>query len=393
MMDPKRKPKVLFLHQGGELYGSDIVFAQVVAALADVVQPLVVLDNPGPLIDRLRPHANEIIVHPLGVLRRKHFNPAGMARCGIEIIRAALWLARLIRREKVALVYTNTIGVLPGALAAKLTSRPHIWHVHEIVTRPPLVKRTLSTLAVMLSKNVIAVSNSVRDHLLTSTLLRRDNIVVVWNGIGPEPYLQASGENVKRGLGMEPTNLNIVLVGRIHFWKGQDYFLDVCKLMTELGFSRFSVLLVGTPYSGYEWCLEKVKEKIRRYELEQHVMLLGFRSDVPEILAAADVVVIPSTLPDPLPTICLEAMAAGKPVVAHAHGGLVEMIEDGVTGYLVPVGQPRAMAEKIIHLARNPELRAKMGQRGRERVSELFSPNRFREKIRKVVLEQLRDSG
>lgn len=393
MTDPKRKPRVLFLHQGGELYGSDIVFSQVVAALHDLVEPIVVLDNSGPLIDRLRPYAHEIIVHPLGVLRRKHFNPAGMLRCGTEILRATFWLSRLIYRERIDLVYSNTIGVLPGALAARITRRPHLWHIHEIIVTPKWLARALANFTYLFSTKLVCISAAVATELQRGQLRKRVKHVVVHNSIDASLYPSVPEPGVRVKFTSDPETVLIALVGRIHFWKGQDYFLDVLHLLNSMGYPKFLVLFVGSTYAGYEHLESELKRKAQILGLESRVVFCGYRHDVPQLLSAVDIVVVPSMLPEPFGLVALEAMAAAKPVVAHAHGGLVEMIEDGVTGYLVPVGQPRVMAEKIILLAQNPELRAKMGQRGRQRVLELFSPDRFREKIRKVVLEQLHNSG
>jgi len=111
--------------------------------------------------------------------------------------------------------------------------------------------------------------------------------------------------------------------------------------------------------------------------LRRCVEISGYRSDVPDILAASDICVLPSTLPDSFPTVVLEAMAAGKPVVATNWGGSREMVVDGETGYLVPVDDASVMADRLRLLAEYPDLRRQMGEAGQRRAEELFTRERM----------------
>jgi glycosyltransferase involved in cell wall biosynthesis len=120
-----------------------------------------------------------------------------------------------------------------------------------------------------------------------------------------------------------------------------------------------------------------MEEKIKNSGLQTHVSYLGFRRDIPEILQALDIFVLPSILPDPFPTVILEAMASGKPVVATAQGGAKEMIVKGETGFLIPWDNAGSASEAISDLVNKKEMREKMGEKGRSRVLEKFSPEAF----------------
>ncbi|MEM1989653.1 MAG: glycosyltransferase [Candidatus Bathyarchaeia archaeon] len=384
------RPKVLFLHQGGELYGSDIVFLQVIKALSSDVEPIIVLDNHGPLIEELQTICSNIIIQKLGVLRRKHFNLHGILQCIYHIVRSALWLVKLIKRENISLVYSNTIGVLPGAFAAKITGVAHIWHIHEIIISPKGVSNLLTWLVLTLSTKVIAVSNAVAARLSQGVQSKRKMISVIYNGVAVEPFDSAHGDSVRSEFGANQSVVLIGVIGRIHYWKGQDYFLDVAYLMKKMDFNDFKVLIVGAPFKGYEYLIDELITKTQKLGLVENIIFCGYRKDIPDILKAVDIVVVPSTQPDPFPMVVLEAMAACKPVVATAHGGPVEMIVDGYTGFLVPLDSPQIMAERLLQLAKNPQLRESMGKHGRKRVEDLFSIRRFNDDIRRVVLGKLR---
>ena len=112
--------------------------------------------------------------------------------------------------------------------------------------------------------------------------------------------------------------------------------------------------------------------RIRELGLAGRFVMPGFRHDLDSFIAAADVVVLPS-FTEGLPNVALEASAAGVPVVATAVGGTPEVVADGETGYLVAPGEPEALASKVITLLREPLLRKRMGEAGRERMREMFS--------------------
>lgn len=381
------RPKVLFLHQGGELYGSDIIFYQVVKAASQCVDPIVVLSEGGPLVAKLKKVADKVLIYELGVLRRRNFNFLGICKTIYYIVKAVLWLIIYIKREPPRFIYSNTIGVLPGAIVAKILGIPHIWHIHEIIVTPKVFGRFLSVMVTLLSNKVIAVSKAVKDYLTQGGLLQNsEKVVVVHNGIQTTPFEIATSDKVKAEFKIHNDDILIGVIGRIHFWKGQDQFIEAVKILKEMGLANFKALIVGGVFRGYEYLLDELRAKVSAYGLEDVVVFCGYRRDIPEILKALDIVVVPSIFPDPFPTIVLEAMAAGKPVIATAHGGVVEMVQEGSTGFLVPPNRPDILAERIIKLAQDKALRERMGRAGRQRLKEKFTEKQFTEKIIGIIL-------
>lgn len=373
------KPQtILYAHPSDELYGADRVILYLVERLDPAVwRPIFVLPSDlayeGELSALLKKKGIPVLHMNLAILRRKYFTPLGLLGMAWRLLHSTLVLRALIRKESVTMVHSTTTAVLSGAFAARLAAKPHIWHVHEILVKPRFLWKTLSWLIPRMSDRVVAVSGPTRGHLCMGDRLNESRCMVLHNGIEYTPFRgEALGARLReewRGSAGAPL---VGMIGRISTWKGQDHFLTAARKLSETHPSARFVIVGGT-IPGQEDLLERVKGMIREFGLEARVILSDFRKDIPEVLGALDVFVLPSTLPDPFPTVILEAMAAGKPVVANAHGGSTEMVVDGETGFLVPPTSPDVMAEKIGWLLDHPELAESMGKAGQARQAGEFS--------------------
>ncbi|NIV31233.1 MAG: glycosyltransferase [Anaerolineae bacterium] len=175
------------------------------------------------------------------------------------------------------------------------------------------------------------------------------------------------------------------VVGRLDWWKGHQYFLEA---MAEVARRIPSLrgLIVGAPentprnreYYQELQCLTK------SLGLDGKVVFTGYRGDVPRLMSALDVVVLSSSAPEPFGRVVIEGMAAGKPVVATAAGGVLDIIDDGVDGLLVPCRDSRAMAETILELLSDREKAQRIGLAARRRVEEQFTVQRHVSAIQQV---------
>ena len=386
------KRRVLFLHQGGGeggLYGSDRVFRQVVEELHKHIEPYVVLDSEGPLAEERRGLSAEVTVRPLGVLRRRYYTPLGALRCAAITLRASLWLLRYMKAKRIDLVYSSTIGVLAGALAARLSLRRHVWHIHEILVRPKAVARFLSSLVLRLATTVVANSQATAGALdRRRTMRAAQKIVVVYNSVDTAPFDAARRDTVREELGITDGTIAIGLVGRIHYLKGHDYLLKAASLVRAAGEDDFRALIVGDVFDGYESLRQQLEEAAVAAGLGDKVLWLGRREDIADIHGALDVLVAPSTLPESFGLSVAEAMAARTPTIATDHGGPAELIEDGETGFLIPPDDAEIFAARLLELIRDRDLRTRMGDRGRTRVETRFAPQRFANGIRQAILDR-----
>lgn len=373
---------LLYVHSSNELYGADIVLSMLVKGLdAGAYRPLVVLpcDVPyeGLLSQELGKSGIPYRILDHAVLRRMYFRPLGIVQYVIRLVKSTTRLSRLIRQEKIDLVHSNTSAVLAGALAAKITGTPHIWHIHEIITQPRFLLKVTSTLACVLSDRVVAVSGPVAEHLARATPAIRRKMTVIHNGIDLDVFHSGvDGRAVRREVGVAPGEVLIGMMARVSHWKGQEQLvMAAAKVVECCPSARF--VLVGGAFPGQEYRVDRLRQMVESLGLQDRVAISGFRRDAPAVWAAMDVMVSPSIQPDPFPTSVLEAMACAKPVVAAAHGGPTEMVIDGETGFLVPPGNVDALAVALRTLIDDEDLRRAMGLAGRRRMEEHFSIEEF----------------
>lgn len=373
------KPHIIALHGAADLYGSSKILLYSVEALSERFQVTVILPGDGPLVAELNMRGTEVLIMPLGILRRKYFNLKG------AISRALIWIKSLKHLRQVAqdkntkAIYSNTTAVLIGAFLAKRTGIRHVWHIHEIIDKPRLLIRVIAFLVNKYSDKVIVVSDSVYHHWCP--YISKAKIERIYNGISqPKPIVKAS---LKKDLKVPPDDLLLGTIGRIHPVKGIDYFIDIAYNLTQ-DFHRLQFIIVGDAFSGYEYLYDEMFTQIKEKELEGRVHYLGYRTDIPGILEEMDIFILPSTGYDSFPTVILEAMSSGVPVVATNRGGAPEMIVEGVTGVLIEADNARKAANRISPLIEDSELRRKMGASGKIRQEMYFSKKSFDKNIKNL---------
>ena len=221
---------------------------------------------------------------------------------------------------------------------------------------------------------VIAVSRTITDHIGKNYRVDTSRIRLVHGGFdahyfNPEAVSPERIAALRRLWRVEDQPV-ILLPGRLTQWKGQDVFIDSLALLKD---QPFLALCVGDAEESSSFA-KKLNDRIQSLGLADRIRLVGHCSDMPAALMLADLVVSASSAqPEAFGKVMIEAMAMGKPVVATAHGGSLETVRDGETGWLVPPGNPEAMAQAIARaLGRREELPL-IGARGRRWVSEHFT--------------------
>ncbi|MGI9097900.1 MAG: glycosyltransferase family 4 protein [Solirubrobacteraceae bacterium] len=307
----------------------------------------------------------EVLVRPLAVLRRAALSPGGLARIAGALARDAGGLARLARTRGAALVHSNTSVTLGGAAAARIARIPHVWHVREIYAGFerfwPAYRRLLLTADVL-----PCVSEATRVQLGDD-----GRAVVLHDGLAVAPA-RAERAAARAALDLPGDAFVCAILGRISTWKGQDVLI---RALADV--DGAIALVAGDPWAGEERRLEALHALATSLGVAERVRFAGFRADVDNVYGAADVVTVPSTQPDPLPNSALEAAAAGCCVVAAAHGGLPEIVQDGVTGRLVAPGDPGALAGALAALRDDPEQREHLGAAAAADVRERFAAARL----------------
>ena len=395
--------RVLFLDHTAKLGGGEIALYHLLLHLdRERFSPLVVLGEEGPLADKLRDWGVETCVAPLagGVANTRKDSLGAGSLLRVREMGAILgycWrLSRLIRERGVQLVHTNSLKAdIIGGVAGRLARVPVVWHVRDRIDSdylPALVVTAFRYLSRIIPRFVVANSAATLETLRlpgwsrgavvqSGDALAQGSFAVVHDGVIP-PALE----------GKRNPEMLIGLVGRITRWKGQHIFLEAAaEVRKRFPAARFQI--IGSALFGEEGYEKEIRALTASLGLEDCVEFLGFRTDVPQLISELTVLVHASITGEPFGQVIIEAMAAAKPVVATRGGGVPEIVRDGVTGLLAPMGDVPAMAEAICELLGNPERAAEMGAAGRERVLKQFTVEVTARRLERVFDRVLSRNG
>ena len=365
--------KILYLHAGAELYGADIVLLELLKNLdKSKFEPYVILPCDGVLVEKLR--ENNIWVEVIGypILRRKYFNPKGIVNYGKDYLKYSSKLNKIVKEKGIDIIHINTAAVLEGIYIKKKVNLPLIWHIHEIIVKPKFMHKFLSKIIAKNADEVITVSNAVKHHLESTGYFKQD-IKVIYNGVDNQIFSPNNESDYIREEFNIPKDAKIVgMIGRVNAWKGQKDFLNAVEVVLEKHHNVYA-MLVGGVFEGEEWRIDELKEIIKNMKNKDRIVFSDYRRDTKNIYSLYDIFVLPSTNPDPLPTVVLESMASGKPIVGYKHGGICEMVKDGYNGLLATVGDTNDLANKIDKIISNEQLEKNMSENSLNRQLNIFS--------------------
>ena len=296
----------------------------------------------------------------------------------------------LLKKWNIDVIYCNgTLAKIVGALIGSLNFRPVIWHVRNIQQTKPL-RLTMNLLSLLPAvKRIICVSNATTKQFR----FKRNKISVVYNGVDIQEFDPDKTSGVLRlEYGIPEGVVIIGSTGRIVPRKGYENLINaaltVRKKFGEGEINKIRFVIVGdTPYFFQDNHLQNLKALIKEYKLEDLFIFTGYQRDVKPYLKDFDIFVIPSSYEDPFPRVVIEAMAFSLPVIGFRVGGVVEAVEQGVTGILSESGNTHQMGESILKLILDKSLRHSMGDAGRGRVKRLFAVNEKTKDIEKIILE------
>ena len=199
------------------------------------------------------------------------------------------------------------------------------------------------------------------------------------------------GSPIRQEFGISPQAPLLLIVSRLFYWKGHSELLKALSVLKQT-VPEFKLLIVGDDdpraHPGRSSYSAELKAQAQNLGLAEHVIFTGFRSDIPQLMAACDIYSMPS-FEEPFGMVFLEAMAMKKPVIALNNGGSREIVEHGVSGLLSPPQDINQLAANIQTLLENPGLRKKMGDCGRSKVETRFTPARMSSEVMKIYKHKL----
>jgi len=369
---------ILFLHQSADLYGSDKVLLAIVSRLkGSRFHPIVVVPVDGPLVGELRRAGVECHVVPLTRLSRGIMSARGLLGIPGEMAHSFREIDTLLQGRPVSLLHSNTLAILTGALWARQRRVPHVWHVHEIIVHPRFVKIIYGYLLKWFADRIVCISQATQANLVEDQPSLQSRCRLVWNGLCRSGKTNLAAISAyRKSLQVERNEVLLALVGRINRWKGQLLLVEAAGLLWQRGVRDFRIAIVGSVVPGQEHFLHSLERAIAVSPAAARISVQSFTSEVWAVWDSCDIAVIPSTEPEPFGMVALEAMSAGKPVVAADHGGLTEIVVPGQTGWLVPPCDASALADALQQAITDPALRQRMGQAGLARYLAEFTLGR-----------------
>lgn len=365
---------ILFLHAGAEMYGADKVMLDLIKNLdKKKYNPYVILPTEGVLVDALKKEHIKVKVIPYPIMRRKYFNPKGIIQYICDFVKYSKKIERIAKKKDIHLIHTNTAAVVEGCYLSRKLNIPQLWSVHEIIMSPKIIFKFTSWMISKFAQFTVTDSNAVRNHLLSSGYFKKASIKVIYNGVDSSYFKPENSCDYLYDEWNIPRNAKIVgMMGRVNSWKGQADFLKASNIVMKQ-YPDVYTIFVGSAFEGEEWREEELQRHIQESPYRDRIVNCGYRTDSKGIYSLYDIFVLPSTNPDPLPTVVLEAMATGKPIVGYRHGGICEMVKEGYNGLLAEVNNPEDLAAQIISLLEDDEKRIEMGRCSRDRLLNNFS--------------------
>jgi glycosyltransferase involved in cell wall biosynthesis len=355
---------IVFIDQSGQLGGAELCLSDLAVHRRKTGR--VLLFSEGPFADHLRQRGVATDILPLPA-------PATCITKGASLLNLAaglpaqlshtLAVRKHIRRAD--LVYFNTAKALMYGTAANLLQpRPSVFHLHDILNPRHFSRANIHMLVAAANRARLVIANSRATEEAFAEAGGRTRCEVVPNGFDPAPFDAVTPEQSSAlRAELNPDNRPVAaLFGRLARWKGQDVLLRAAAKLPDL-----EIWIVGDALFTADDHAYANELRTLAAPLGRRIRFLGFRSDIPALMTAADIIVHCSTAPEPFGRVLVEAMLARRPVIASRAGGPLEILGDHSVGRLFSPGDPGSLEDALRHLLASPAERKELGQAGRIR--------------------------
>ncbi|MBL0012089.1 MAG: glycosyltransferase family 4 protein [Nitrosomonas sp.] len=374
--------RVCFISHSAGRYGAELALLELLQGLVKLgVRCLVLVPRKGPILSELdRMNIEWRIIHYPKWTSRSFL--LRIARTLISLV-IAVRMAQILVQWRCDVVYTNTSIVCVGAFAAWLARKPHVWHSHESSRQKPKIESKVGEYWMLhlmhrLSKFIVVISHAVKNDYMR--YIGSGKIRLIYQAV-------TLCEGIERtdALNHDKCFFHCVIVASLNPWKGQSEAISALSEVIHRGINA-RLLVVG---NGKERFLTTLQQQVKDCNLEQYVEFIGYVENPVQFIRIADVVLICSHW-EPFGRVTVEAMLAGKPVIATNSGATAELIHDGVTGLLYDPGNYNELANKIQYLYENPEKGLKLGSAARIWAEDRFTQERYAMEVFDLLNEVLK---
>ncbi|GMK46702.1 glycosyl transferase family 1 [Paenibacillus glycanilyticus] len=385
--------KILYIQPyASQVGGVDSVLLQLIEGLdRNRYEPFVLLTAPTAYSERYERLGCRVLYGPVAVFGKP--TDAGYYFRNIRtLIQSVAFVRKIVREHGIGLIHSHKMEAFGGNIAGKWMGIPTVQTVHEIPRRPLLAYKLIAWLNHLFNDKVIVLCEPSRRMF---RMLGRDSgkVIKIYNGIEPQmdtvamraPLTESDDVPLREQLGLSPADKVFLTVARLTPMKGLDDLVDAADRLSKMHPHLKFAIAGDVAFEHEKSYKSSLMTRIRERGLEQTVFLLGLRRDVPWLLDQADALILPSAY-DIFPTVVLEAMNAGLPVVATSVGGVPEMVRPE-TGLLVPPRSGSELAQGIVRLMEMDY--QTMGQNARELFLREFTRRRYVDETEQVYSEVL----
>lgn len=350
------KKKIMYISNFGDVKGGgEISLLTLIRELdRDKYEPHIILPEPGNMKEKAAKLGTECTVMKIPSLRS--------LSQWYRFIRESRKFSTFLISQDISLVHanTNTNKSIFSGLAARMAKIPCVCHVRIMDSDGYFEKIVLG-----LFDRVITNSNATAKKYMRYKG-SMEKVITVHNAVDMEDFKPGPpSAEIRAALGAGPDDILVCNVGFLHEFKGHRYFIEAAHKLRDNNHIKFAIIGDGP-------MMEECAALIKKLGVENSVYMAGQRNDVPDIMRSMDILVLSSNA-EHFGRVIIEAMACGKPVIGTRAGGVPEIIDEGVTGLMVPPGNPEAMAEAIVRLAKDKDAIKSMGTMGAMAARERFS--------------------
>ncbi|HEY0058557.1 MAG TPA: glycosyltransferase family 4 protein [Flavisolibacter sp.] len=375
-MHPSQR-KILIINNSSKLSGAEVSLLAFVDALQQPELFIVAIPSAeGDLYEELV--SRNLTVEKFD-LRRFSKAQTLFSKMGylFQVLRTSARLARLVRKEKIDLIYANSNQSLPYALGARLfTGKKTVWHVRDKIDN-----RFLARLLSSLVSRIICISGFIAGQFPEMKGKKH----LVYNGIDTHRWSPSAKTGfLQKELGLPQGTLLVGQIGQLLPWKNYSDLVKLAMLVAP-SFQNVHFLIIGEDLFGENReYVNGLKALIEEHGLTPRISFLGHRKNIRDCMNELDIIVH-FALHEPFGRVVMEAMALEKPVVAYDSGGVKEIVRDSKTGFLAPPKNYSEAANKVLMLLEDESLRRSLGIQGRKDVCERFSAAAMAGKVKDIL--------
>lgn len=373
---PTTRKRIVYVNPCADISGAEVSLLLLLNGLEKQRFELsVIVPEEGTFAERARALGLDVLIFPMHTLMLER-DIVGSLKDGLRALREIGDIEDLLSSLQPDLIHINSYRVgIPFSWAAQRLNIPTIWHIRDIPQSS--VKKKLLRRISNMPDHVVAISDAVAQAIYGED---HSHVAVVHNGVDLDAFRNIERGKMRQEIGLENDTMLFCSIGQLIPWKGQDLLIEAFARVQAQLTVPVHLLIVGDLVrpvwaisESYLTYPDRLKSMVNELGLQDTVTFTGFRTDIAQVLFDSDCLVHTPTSPEPFGRVLVEAMAAGKPVIAPNAGGIPEIVENGVTGLLFEAGDIDSLTQMLLYAAENTEMLAEMGERGQERVNVHFT--------------------